>query len=561
MEQRFQHREEAGARGTAEQSSADSQDIDTTEAVAPAQASVAAESLTDELAAMQRRQHRFPDFTRLVCNGYLLYILAMTCYSLYLIVIYPYLSFTVPQSATSIFSMEYGQITVSWWNLALAFGAPALLLAKINRQAGTIKRLKATLGSDRAAFRPAGNAPQQIGKLIDALVFPDRHIRNAASRSLILRLPRLRPEEAALLDDFQRDSLYRRLNRIHAFHHPDLTIAILKAIENIGDAGALLYVERLAEGRAWTGGMRRVQEAARWCLPALEAHIAGREETGPDSVPSPALSSAESSENAETETLTPEMRYAAEQVQSLLQQLEEERRTHRQPAMRVAFLIGSWLIIVPYTATQLYVTAMERNWPVAAIWGLLFAFSTQMHRFVLSPKQSEAALKLARYDDVRAVGPLAEVLEWPNAEMRDVAADALTSLLPRLRASDVSLLNAQQRACLYRKLTPGHARSHLDLQIAILKALQQVGDDAAVRPVERLANMFAVTQRQRYLKQAAEECLLFLRERADLTRASQTLLRASSRVTTSPDLLLRAATDGPETPQEQLLRASRSKTD
>jgi hypothetical protein len=479
----------------------------------------------------------------LICNGYLLYILAMTCYSLSLFRQDPRFLSSVP-----------------WWQWALAFGAPTLLLAKINRQAATIKRLNAALDSERAARRSAGNAPQQIGPLIEALDSPDRNTRKAAFRRLLLLLPQLKPEEAALLDEYQRFCLYRRLNRVHAFHNPDLTIALLKVVENSGDVTGLVHVERLAEGRAWTAGMRRVQEAARWCLSALEAHIASQKETGPDSAPSPALASAESSEKAETETLTPEMRYAAEQVQSLLQLLEEEKRMHRQPAMRTAFLIGAWLIIVPYTATQFYTTATDRNWPLAALWGVLLACTTQLHRFVLSPKQSEAALKLAQYEDVRGVGPLAEVLEWPDAEMRDVAAEALTSLLPRLRASDASLLNAGQRASLYRILTPGHARSHLDLQLAILQALQQVGDDAAVRPVERLANMFAVTQRQRYLKEAAEECLLFLRERVDLTRASQTLLRASSQADTSPDLLLRAANSGPDIPQEQLLRASTSET-
>jgi hypothetical protein len=284
------------------------------------------------------------------------------------------------------------------------------------------------------------------------------------------------------------------------------------------------------------------------------------EEMEPVSALSPALSSAEPSETTETETLTPEIRHAARQVQSLLNLLEEEKRMRRQPAMRLAFLVAAWLTIVPYTAGQVYTTFVQGEWPWTVVWSVLLACATRLHRFILSPKQSEAVLRLAEYDDVRGVGPLAEVLEWPNEEIRDIAADALISLLPRLRASDVNLLNAQQRACLYRVLTPGHARSYLDLQIAILQALQQVGDEAAVWPVERLANMFAVTPRQRYLKEAAVECLPFLRERIDLTRASQTLLRASSQADTSSDLLLRAATGGPETSQAQLLRASTFKT-
>lgn len=69
----------------------------------------------------------------------------------------------------------------------------------------------------------------------------------------------------------------------------------------------------------------------------------------------------------------------------------------------------------------------------------------------------EAVSALARTDDLRAVGPLAEVL-MRGEPSYSLAVSALTRLLPRMQPSDAELLNETQRACLRRALKQSASR-------------------------------------------------------------------------------------------------------
>ena len=94
-----------------------------------------------------------------------------------------------------------------------------------------------------------------------------------------------------------------------------------------------------------------------------------------------------------------------------------------------------------------------------------------------------------------------------------------------------------------------------NLLLAILAALEQVGDEAAVPYVKRLADSRAITREQRRIQQKAEACLPYLESCANQRRGSQTLLRASSIDSTRPEILLRPASGNTDTEPEQLLRA------
>lgn len=52
----------------------------------------------------------------------------------------------------------------------------------------------------------------------------------------------------------------------------ELTLSVLKALEQIGDESAIPAVTELAETSAATPGMKRIQQAARECLPYLHIH-------------------------------------------------------------------------------------------------------------------------------------------------------------------------------------------------------------------------------------------------------------------------------------------------
>lgn len=170
---------------------------------------------------------------------------------------------------------------------------------------------------------------------------------------------------------------------------------------------------------------------------------------------------------------------------------------------------------------------------------------------VISRREKDAALLLTRFDDVRAIGPLAEALEYKDREVPPIAARALIQLLPRLKASDASLLSPTQRACLNRALE-GNDRA---LVLAILKAWEQVGTEDAIKIVQNLSYGRLNAGRYPDVASAARECLPSLRASAQRHRLGADLLRAANGHQTLPETLLRPARPGgSDLPEEQLLR-------
>ena len=157
-------------------------------------------------------------------------------------------------------------------------------------------------------------------------------------------------------------------------------------------------------------------------------------------------------------------------------------------------------------------------------------------------------------NDIGSIGILVETLSWPNPELRDVAIKALVNLLPRLRASDTNRLSTSQRQALYGYLNMRDGDENVPFTIALLKALEQVGDKAAISYVNKLAEHICGTHPELQVREAAIECLPYLRVCAENAHNIQTLLRASSGENTSPELLLRPASNSPAAQPEQLLR-------
>ena len=160
---------------------------------------------------------------------------------------------------------------------------------------------------------------------------------------------------------------------------------------------------------------------------------------------------------------------------------------------------------------------------------------------------------------VEAIGALLELLGAPKAP-RQVAPliVALTQLLPQMRANDAGLLTKGQRRLLNSNLKSGFngrldSVMTLNYRLAILKALEQVGDAAAIPVVSHLANGKARTTDQKTLKAAALECLPLLQSNFGGVEANQTLLRASA-PEQAPATLLRPATFTPDAAPKELLR-------
>ena len=152
--------------------------------------------------------------------------------------------------------------------------------------------------------------------------------------------------------------------------------------------------------------------------------------------------------------------------------------------------------------------------------------------------------------DCSAIGPLAETM-WIAKIDRDIVLKALSRLLPQMRASDVNLVTQKQRASLYAalKLKPS---KNSDFMVVLLNALEQIGDEAAIPYVERLADRPAKGDKALRVQQAARECLPALRDLVRRQHEENTLLRPAAE---SDELLRPASVTSADTP-EQLLRAT-----
>ena len=109
-----------------------------------------------------------------------------------------------------------------------------------------------------------------VGFYIDALEFQDQFkdskTRSIAANRLIHLLPHLRATDAHLLTDDHRKRLYRHLSS----GNKQLTLAILKALEQIGASSALPYVEKIAAGKGAGLWSHLIEKAAKDCLPYLQ---------------------------------------------------------------------------------------------------------------------------------------------------------------------------------------------------------------------------------------------------------------------------------------------------
>ncbi len=179
-----------------------------------------------------------------------------------------------------------------------------------------------------------------------------------------------------------------------------------------------------------------------------------------------------------------------ETVESLLEvlRLEAPKRAKRRREIIVGGSIGFVLYIALIFIDTLYFHVMSTTfYSYMSIVPLLVVSA-----MAATERREKLAKQLAQFDDKRAVGPLIEALGYHDPLTVNAAITALTRLLPELRASDRYLLNEEQRAILNNVLLNASrlkaSAVKPELALAILKALGQVGDAAALPAVEKVAN-------------------------------------------------------------------------
>jgi hypothetical protein len=402
----------------------------------------------------------------------------------------------------------------------------------------TVSRLSLDNAHRRAAILLPDLDQSWLGALVESLVFGSSNARSIARLRLTTVLPTLDSRDGSRLTDTQRALLFDQLTPANAAAQPDLVTEVLRYAADSGDHFAVEGAGQLARMRAWTRAQRRVRQAARSILPRLEAAIA-QHAAKSASVPS----AARPAEQQQAD-LTPEKR-------AWLDQAEDEPK--KQPGMRFAFLLAVWAIIVPFGLYQTISAFQRGDWFAVLAAGVFTAFTTQAHRLTLTPQQTRVAARLASIDDVQAVGYLAEMTTWPDDRIKAMALSALTRLLPRMKSTDTHLLSASQRTLLYQMLHLSKARKQAEFLEALLKALEQVGDTAAIPCVRGLADSEPASLRQSSVVKAARECLPYLEGCAQQNRDSQILLRPTA--SDAQENLLRPAAQS-SSPHELLVRVA-----
>lgn len=166
-----------------------------------------------------------------------------------------------------------------------------------------------------------------------------------------------------------------------------------------------------------------------------------------------------------------------------------------------------------------------------------------------SRRQKRIIKLLAAAEDRNALPQLIDALKMGDSSdvvVRRTAAAGLVQLLPQLRPADAKLLGGPHHSNLHSALLGDNKQ----LTLAILSALEQVGDNRDLSTVEKICSA------DREVMEAAKVCLQRLLERAGQKRVSDGLLRASVAPVTGPDVLLRPASGQEDTAASDLLRAS-----
>jgi hypothetical protein len=141
-----------------------------------------------------------------------------------------------------------------------------------------------------------------VGALAEACVFAEA--QGEVLEALLRLLPQMKASDTHLLNADQKEALYKVLNG----GVEPLVLAILKSLEQIGDGGALPYVEKLANPPKNKEVSEEVQEAAQACLPFLTERAqeennrstllrASEPTTQPDELLRPVTATAESDPN------------------------------------------------------------------------------------------------------------------------------------------------------------------------------------------------------------------------------------------------------------------------
>jgi hypothetical protein len=145
---------------------------------------------------------------------------------------------------------------------------------------------------------------------------------------------------------------------------------------------------------------------------------------------------------------------------------------------------------------------------------------------------------------------LIDMLGVEDSAIRSVAEETLTLRLPHLKTHDGDHLMVHHMEILYRHLRQRPFRN-VPLNIAILKGLEQIGDETTIPVLTDLITS-GVQWAPSAVQIAAGECLEYVQNRLDSNAAARSLMRASTAPGDPRNQLLRPVS-GPSKGDETLL--------
>lgn len=252
---------------------------------------------------------------------------------------------------------------------------------------------------------------------------------------------------------------------------------------------------------------------------------------------------------------------------------------HKQNIGSVIWSFGILIILcvaVPLITYLLANNLGAARMAIIAVFLVILVPIVPILYFAISKKlqNRKMARQLVRTDDLQLVGPLVRSLKVESLIVRNFAKESLTELLPKLQANNASLLGDEERATLIRQLdiapddkgyrdlnelfSRSATRREINFRLAILKAYEQIGGQKELSTVERLSQgritIHSPTKILPEIIAAAEECLPYLKARAQEENVRMQLLRPSSSQDQSPATLLRPSYSSADDSPEELLR-------
>ncbi len=422
-----------------------------------------------------------------------------------------------------------------YWALLVAFLASnscmmGLLFSGITR----LKRAVVALG--------ATDDVRAVGVMAESLSAGEPALSVAGS-VLIRLLPDLSRERMEALSPVQREALRKGLlfasaPRMYTHYNPVLVIAILQALERCGDKSDLAVVELVARRKATTGEQESILAAAEKCRSAITARSIGDAGTRVVWM----------EDKQQNNSVTSLSSGAAESLSTRLRKLALLRRRN------IGITAGSAVFGTALAFLSMSTLASGHRLDTFLIPGMLISLASMIFfSFSGTYAQRNLTNALIHSDDLRIIPPLIQASATVEIS-GTTAVMLLTRLLPRMRASDSQLLSSDDRTLLHTAIAK-HARN-TEFVLAAISALQQVGEAPSIPTVQRLAERSGRGSADPSVREAARECLQFLQQRAAMSEANHTLLRASSQSAAPTDTLLRAIGGSTPTASSELLRTT-----